>query len=39
MKPYSILNNLVFLETKTTGNNPKTDKIIEISAVKIKEKK
>ncbi|WP_026884550.1 helicase C-terminal domain-containing protein [Clostridium akagii] len=39
MKPYSILNNLVFLDIKTTGNDPKNDKIIKISAIKIKEKK
>jgi ATP-dependent DNA helicase DinG len=38
MKPYSILNNLVFLDIETTGIDPVKDKIIEIGAVKIKDK-
>jgi ATP-dependent DNA helicase DinG len=38
MKPYSILNNLVFLDIKTTGTDSRNDKIIQISAVKIKDK-
>jgi ATP-dependent DNA helicase DinG len=38
MKPYSILNNLIFLDIETTGIDPKNDKIIEIGAVKIKDK-
>ncbi|MHC1683818.1 MAG: exonuclease domain-containing protein [Clostridiaceae bacterium] len=36
MDPYSLLNNLIFLDIETTGLDPKTDKIIEIGAVKIK---
>ncbi|MDT8716945.1 DEAD/DEAH box helicase [Clostridium sp. 19966] len=35
MEPYSILNNLVFLDIETTGIDPNKDKIIEIGAVKI----
>jgi ATP-dependent DNA helicase DinG len=38
MKPYSILNNLIFLDIETTGIDPNNDKIIEIGAVKIKDK-
>jgi ATP-dependent DNA helicase DinG len=38
MKPYSILDNLIFLDIETTGVDPNNDKIIEIGAVKIKEK-
>lgn len=38
MKPYSILNNLVFLDIETTGIDHTKDKIIEIGAVKIRDK-
>jgi ATP-dependent DNA helicase DinG len=36
MYPFSILNNIIFLDIETTGLNPLEDKIIEIGAVKIK---
>ncbi|MFT5874984.1 MAG: ATP-dependent DNA helicase DinG [Clostridium sp.] len=38
MKPYSILDNLIFLDIETTGIDSKNDKIVAISAVKIKDK-
>lgn len=38
MKPYSVLSNLIFLDIETTGINPVRDRIIEIGAVKIKDK-
>ncbi len=38
MKPYSILDNLIFLDIETTGIDSENDKIIAISAVKIKDK-
>lgn len=37
MDPFSILNNVVFLDIETTGLNPLEDRIIEIGAVKIKD--
>ncbi|GFP75788.1 exonuclease domain-containing protein [Clostridium fungisolvens] len=37
MYPFSILNNVVFLDIETTGLNPLEDRIIEIGAVKIKD--
>lgn len=39
MKPYSLLNNVIFLDIETTGIDPYSDKIIEIGAIKIKEGK
>lgn len=39
MKPYSLLNNVIFLDIETTGIDSYSDKIIEIGAVKIKEGK
>lgn len=36
MEPYSILNNVIFLDIETTGIDPEKDTIIEIGAVKIK---
>ena len=38
MKPYSILDNLIFLRIETTGNDGENHKILGISAVKIKNK-
>lgn len=38
MKPYSILNNVIFLDIETNGSDNKSDKIIKICAVKIKDK-
>ncbi|MBC8059585.1 MAG: DNA polymerase III [Clostridiaceae bacterium] len=38
MKPYSVLDNLVFLDIETTGMDSKTDKIIEIRGFKTKDK-
>lgn len=37
MKPYSILNNVVFLDIETNGIDNKSDNIIKICAVKIKD--
>jgi len=37
MKPYSILNNVIFLDIETNGVDDKSDKIIKICAVKIKD--
>ncbi|OPJ59721.1 exonuclease domain-containing protein [Clostridium oryzae] len=38
MERYSVLNNVVFLDIETTGLDASNDKIIEIGAVKIKDK-
>lgn len=38
MKPYSILNNIIFLNIETTSIHAINDKIIEIGAIKIKDK-
>jgi ATP-dependent DNA helicase DinG len=38
MKPYSILNNLIFLNIETTGIDPISNKVIEIGAIKIRDK-
>ncbi|MEG0773731.1 helicase C-terminal domain-containing protein [Clostridium sp.] len=38
MKPYSLIDNVIFLDIETTGIDPLRDKIIEIGAVKIKDK-
>jgi DNA polymerase III, alpha subunit (gram-positive type) len=37
MKPYSILNNVIFLDIETNGVDNKRDNIIKICAVKIKD--
>ncbi|MDD3224247.1 MAG: helicase C-terminal domain-containing protein [Clostridium sp.] len=38
MKPYSVLDNIVFLQIETTGSDLEKDKITKINAVKIKKK-